>query len=400
LATKELKWGLLPDQVKATITRREWDKTSNLKARMLGERSFPITLHLNVPSGKVATSDLRHYQRFIREWKDFPYQQFVRWEERSYKKLLIQQVPCALDLASFDDLVTFLGESAQKRSQHWQAMMAPFLNLNDGLFNTLVKNLLTLDTLDEWTSDKLAQATQQLQEGMGKERYLRALPLTGIHSKLIESYIPLLTDVLDFLYHGAIKQAGGLMPWLGCLDVPVGWLNVRPLCEKTQEKIGGFSILKLPIDELRKRILPAANILIVENDQTGFGLPYLPDTIAVFGGGKNIAWSDASWLKDKNVAYWGDIDSWGLEILSNVRKHIPHVSPLMMDHTTLSKFKRFSTHEDKSVESCPSRLTSEEKTLFETLKDNVNGLNRLEQEFYAADYIEDCLYRWLKRLDG
>ena len=318
----------------------------------------------------------------------------VKWEERQYRKLSTQQVPCAFEIENFDTLVNFVGQEAIVQSQHWQAMMAPVLEIDEALYPVMVRHLSTLSDLDEWQSRALKDVALQLKAGMGNDRYIRALPLTGIHSKFIESFTPLLTDILDHLYDNAVSESGGLTAWLGCLDRPKGWLHIRPLCEETKKEMGGFSALKISTTELKHQPLPARNILIVENVESGLSLPSLPDTIAVFGGGRNVSWTDAAWLKNKNVAYWGDIDTWGLAILSDVRKNLPNVQAVMMDEETLSLFERFSTHEPKSVEMMPLYLTEEEQALFSLLKSDPKNVTRLEQELCASDYSHAVLKAW------
>lgn len=94
---------------------------------------------------------------------------------------------------------------------------------------------------------------------------------------------------------------------------------------------------------LREYELPASNILVVENMQSGLALPEMSDTIAVVGEGGNVAWVDAPWLKNKRLGYWGDIDTWGLSILSDVREKGVTIQSLMMDHKTVR------LHEERMV---------------------------------------------------
>ena len=153
--------------------------------------------------------------------------------------------------------------------------------------------------------------------------------------------------------------------------------------------------MQLSIDVLSHYELPASNILVVENMQSGLGLPRLNDTIAVFGGGKNIAWMDADWLKTKQVAYWGDIDSWGLSILSDVRAKLPTVTPLMMNLETIKNFEERMVVEPEPVDSCPIELNDSEKEIFFGLKSGRFQSSRLEQERLSADYILLKLQQWL-----
>jgi len=389
-------WGVLPLNVRATIIQREWNNLANVRARLLGEKLFPITIPLKAPKGHSAVEDLGHFQLFIKSWQDYAGEGTVHWEDRKYRKLLSQQVPCSFEIENFNTLVNLIGQDATKLSQHWQAMMAPLLEIDSGLYPVLVRHLSTLSELDEWKSQALKKVALQLKAGLGKDLYLRALPLTGIHSKFIESFTPILTDILDYIHDNAVTDSGGLTAWLECLDTPKGWLHVRPLCDEAKEKMGGFSALQISTPELRRHPLPARNIIIVENIQPGLSLPSLPDTIAVFGGGRNVSWTDAAWLKDKNVAYWGDIDTYGLAILSDVRKNLSDVRALMMDEDTLFLLGHFSIREPKSVEATPSHLTAQEQALFALLKANPQHVKRLEQEYCANDYILTHLKLWLK----
>ena len=150
--------------------------------------------------------------------------------------------------------------------------------------------------------------------------------------------------------------------------------------------------MRLSTSDLHRHALDAGRILMVENIQSGYGLPVLEDTVAVFGGGNNVAWLDAPWLKAKRVAYWGDIDTWGLKILGAGRARFPEVVPLMMDEATLECFRDRAVTEPESVEGLPEHLTSAESRLFEELK---AGALRLEQELLTPDYIIMRLLAWL-----
>lgn len=44
----------------------------------------------------------------------------------------------------------------------------------------------------------------------------------------------------------------------------------------------------------------------------------------------NLEWLRDAWLQDRRIAYWGDLDTWGLLMLSRARERQPHLeSPLM-----------------------------------------------------------------------
>ena len=135
---------------------------------------------------------------------------------------------------------------------------------------------------------------------------------------------------------------------------------------------------------------------MVENEQSCLALPTLPNTIVVAGGGKNVAWMSADWLQGKRVGYWGDIDSEGFSILSDVRSKVSHVRPLMMDRETVDAFQARMVAEPDSVQSEPAGLTDTERALFRELRANQFKDARLEQERLPLDYVQSVLCDWLR----
>ena len=141
--------------------------------------------------------------------------------------------------------------------------------------------------------------------------------------------------------------------------------------------------------------LPASNILVIENEQSCLALGAIRDTVAVAGGGKNVAWLQAEWLSRKNVGYWGDIDSEGLSILSAARAKLSSISALMMDAATAETFAERMVTEPDSVAQAPIALTEQELSLFNRLRSGHYHGSRLEQERLPLNYVMQELERWL-----
>lgn len=390
------KWGLLPHDIDSFILKKEWSNLTNLKSRLLGKRPFPIKVNLKVPDGRMAVYDLKYFQKFIEAWKLYPHQKFVEWGTKNYRSFGEHRIPRFFILHSIQDLILAIGKDAKERSNAWRVNMAPLIELlGNDIYSVLVKHLKTIEEILHKDCLLLKDLIKQLSPNMGAGGYLRALPLVGVDTKFLESYQPLISDILNTIHDGEVSRKGGLLNWLGCLENPNGWICVRPLCSDAESKMGCFPILKLSIDVLSSCDLPAANILVVENIQSGLGLPKLDDTIAVFGGGNNVAWMSADWLKNKQVAYWGDIDTWGLSILSDVRAKLPSVTPLMMDIETIENFQELMVIEPKPIESCPPELNDAEREVFFGLKSGRFKSSRLEQERISPDYIGLKLDEWV-----
>lgn len=387
-------WGILPEAVIAQIKRREWLNITHLRGRLSGSRPFPLSMTLKAPSGTQALADLEHFSHFLNSWKNWPWKQQVKWQQKKYQRLGEQRVPVALQLGSMAELIALLGPEAKARSRRWEQLMRPLLNLDERLSEVLLQHLSAVEDMSIADAALLAELLPQLQQGMGKGGYLRALPLKGVDTKFVENNQALITDLLDRQNEAAVSRQGGLLPWLDCRSGPGGWLLIRPLCRQSRKQLADLSILQLDSQTLLQYPLPAARILIVENRQSGYALPQLDNTIAVFGGGRNTAWMQADWLQQKHIAYWGDIDTWGLAILSDARMRQPQLQALMMDQETLLRHQPRMVAEQEPCRQLPEHLNVAELQLFQRLRENYYGKTRLEQERLAPDYVLLKLRQW------
>lgn len=387
-------WGKLPDEVYSHIKKLEWDKQKNLKERLMHKRKFPIEISLGTPTGDQILDNMMYFKNFINQWKNFPQQHWIKWQDKKYNTLGLQRIPVTLILNNLKELFEFLGPDIEKKIEKLSKIIEPLTTYDQRFYPILIQHLSIVEQLTPQESINITSLLQQLTPNMGKGLYLRSLPLKGIDTKFLENNKILVSALLDVLYNNAITQAGNLLKWLGCLDNPKGWLIVKPLCKKTQESLAGLPILQMDQHTLTHYELPANNILVVENIQSGLSLPELPDTIAVIGCGNNVNWLSAQWLKNKRVAYWGDIDSWGLKILSLSKTLCPHIQTLMMDEETLKLYKNNMVTESESYSDIPVNLDSSEKDLFIVLQSNKYNANRLEQEKLPNDYIQKKLKEW------
>lgn len=372
----------------------------NLKALLKGEMTYPIKVGLNPPkSAKEISKNAFESRTFFSQWREF-ISEFsnqhsddlsnlspaIQLEYRAnYKGLDIPNVPKTLLINNFQGLLCILSKHDAEYLAYQQGMLRAeaaalaehFTVEIELVYKTLVDH--NIFNLGEQERGMLIILLPQLYNGLGKGMYLRQLPLVGVDTKFIENNTAVIEGILDILFEGSVSDFGGLIPWLGCLDNLKTWLLVRPLCQDSRASFAGFSELELDSNALSKNALPAKNIIVVENRQSCLALPQIPNTIAVAGGGKNIAWMKADWLRDKNVFYWGDIDADGLQILGLARKYCNHVIPLMMDRDTIIQHQDMMVNSDHTV-AIPDGLSDDELILFHDLMTHQFNGNRLEQE--------------------
>jgi hypothetical protein len=140
--------------------------------------------------------------------------------------------------------------------------------------------------------------------------------------------------------------------------------------------------------------LPGSHILLIENERCLHQLPQpVPDTIAILGAGLNLGWLAAPWLQSRQVAYWGDIDTWGLAMLATARSHLPHLHPLLMDRTTFDAHANLAVAERVHANPKLSGVWSPEDA---ALDQHLRGLprGRLEQEFLPPALVAQAVPAW------
>ncbi len=139
--------------------------------------------------------------------------------------------------------------------------------------------------------------------------------------------------------------------------------------------------------------MPGKRVLIVEKESCQHQLPDLPDTIAILGAGFDLEWTRSDKLKSKTVAYWGDIDMWGLQFLGKARTNLPELTALLMSREVFESNRNSAVIEPVvAVVDCPDGLVESERQLYSQLLEEQKG--RLEQEFLSTQIVEQELRRW------
>jgi hypothetical protein len=121
----------------------------------------------------------------------------------------------------------------------------------------------------------------------------------------------------------------------------------------------------------------------------------MPGAIVIFGLGYGISsLRDAGWLGEREILYWGDIDTHGFSILSQLRGYFPRTRSLLMDRETLMEFRHLwgVEDDDKRCTNELPNLSEAERDVYLDLKGNVLGENvRLEQERIAFGWLRQSL---------
>jgi len=154
-----------------------------------------------------------------------------------------------------------------------------------------------------------------------------------------------------------------------------------------------FPKMRVASSDLIKAHLPGKRVLIVENESCQHQLPRLPDTLAILGAGFDLEWTRSDQLNSKSVAYWGDIDTWGLQFLGKARRNLPELKALLMTAEVFESNRAATVVEPVvAAVDCPDGLVESERQLYSQLLEEQKG--RLEQEFLSTQVVEQALRRW------
>lgn len=373
----------LPDEVRQWLTRRYAGQHRQWLADS-GASSWPLRIPLGLPTETQALRQPAAVRAWADAWRAQQGPGELEWCERRWKVLGIQQLPHAWVLADASQVAAWAGEEerwqrAVRRSipltQRWPALVAILPRLFDVLADYTDDDLQRLQDLLEW-----------LQQHRGSGLYPRQLPITGLHSKWLESRMSMVAIML-----ATIRGDSGVTdPYALCgLRRPPATIRIRILDARLRTKVGGLGDINAPIDMLALLSWQPDHLLIVENLQTGLALEDLPGTVAVMGLGYSVdVLAKLPWAVPANCLYWGDIDTHGYTILHHARSALPHLSSVMMDEATLHLHQALWSSENAQANPAAlPTLTPAEHAVYDSLRHNRWGQGvRLEQERIGWNY--------------
>jgi hypothetical protein len=387
-----------PAAIRAQV-QRLWDDGRLLAARVRGESLFPLELRLRQPS----VADLGERFDDVRAWikaieagsvdaRASTYQ--IVWREINHRQLGRNKLPDAVVLPAEADALRLIGRraDAQRFDQLCAAALARFPQLQDWLAR---RPLAALAEADAW--ERILAILAWFVDHPRPQLYLRQLDIAGVDTKFIETRKPLLAELLDLVLPAdAIDaQANGARQFearYGMLSKP---LLVRFRVLDQRLAIGGLSDLTVPVAQLASLATAAQRVFVTENEINFLAFPQTQNAIVIFGGGYGVdRLADIGWLRERDVVYWGDIDTHGFGILDRLRAGLPHARSLLMDRATLLAHRALWGFEDadKRYTAKPSRLHADELALFNALRDNLFGERvRMEQERLGYHWVTQAI---------
>lgn len=381
-----------PQEIKAQALK--WWKPF-LQSHLRGEDFFPRNIDR---IGKIKSSAVRENINELQTQLDELYKNskeksgfgyVINKEDVRFRRTGSHSLPQSITFESSEDFIAFIG-----KKKEWNS----FLHGNN-LIQNEIPNLkewvlnnpqVVIENDGKWPS--LIKVCKYFLTDPKPDLYIRQLPI-DLHTKFIEHNEIVIKSLLDFLIQDAIKDVSEKSihkRYHLKYDEP----TVRVRILDKQLMIGGLSDIRIPLSDFEKLSINSNNLILTENKMNFLALPALFSTIAIWsGGGFMISYlRNVRWLHERNIFYWGDLDTHGFLILHQMRTYFPRTKSVMMDMETFEHFKGEGVVAGEKISSENlNTLNKAETEMFDFLR--INNF-RLEQEKIRQEYA-DTFFREL-----
>ena len=370
--------------------------TEYLKSIVSGETFFPKTIR----SDKSVSNDFGEMRKELAEVIGYSkdnktYGYTINYKQINTRKHGVQSLPEEISFQAETDYLKFLHKD--KEAESFKNNAAFILTHYPVLIEWIKKYpLKVIENKENWK--QLLDVCTYFKQNPKPKLFIRELPVR-VHTKFIEHNKGILIELLNAILptesiNHEYNTAKDFEKRFG-LKFNQSQIRLRILDRNISEKyLLGLTDIEVTEEEFNNLKIPCLRVLIFEN-KTNFSnlmnfltLPQLENSIGIFGSGYKISdLKNATWLAEKEIFYWGDIDTHGMQILSQMKGYFPQTKSILMDFETLNNFKAdWDRGESIKVADLPN-LNSDERELFEFVKaDNISTI-RLEQEKISQEYV-------------
>lgn len=373
---------------------RLWERGELLRDVITGNARFPLHIKLRTPSSGDITDHFDAVRAWASELATIDWLH-IDWQEIRHRIQGMQKLPGSVWIASIEDALRAIGKLSEWRQFLTQAAITR--ETCAALLPWLEKRPLQAIALaSEW--QRLLAIVVWLINHPRPGIYLRQLDLPGVHSKFIETYRGILSELFDLVLPADAIDATkvGTSQFAcryGFLRKPtrIRFRVVDPMIQAAPGWV--CPDITLDSENFSRLQLAVKRVFITENEINFLAFPRTQGAIIIFGAG--YGWeglANSNWLKNCAIYYWGDIDTHGFCILDQLRGYFGHVDSFLMDRETLEAHAPMWGNEDKPSRINLLRLTAEERKLYDDLRDNRIRANlRLEQEYITFQWLDGRL---------
>lgn len=373
---------------------RKWDSGRILRCRLIQDDLFPLRIPLKRPKSSDVNENFAEISKWIKILKDNSKQTIGFGYELIEKEMVHRQsgrnlIPTHVVIPTVQDALKLLKKEreADKFMELVQIIQIEWPVLNEWISKYPHK---ILAVGDDWRGILAVLSWFSNHPHCGL--YLRQLDIRGIDTKFIEQRKGILAELLNIILpKDAIDQNTQLFEMRYGLRLKPIQVRLRLL--DYEQYIHGISDMMIPVEQLAVWNPAVSRVFITENEINGLSFPYVEKGLVIFGLGYGVdVLKNVTWLKEKEICYWGDIDTHGFAMLDQVRSFLPQSKSMLMDESILLNHHDLWSVEEKPFFGQLSRLTTDEHRLFCLLQGNAWGKGvRLEQERVSFQQVQKAV---------
>lgn len=388
-----LGWTEFPDLL--AQLRRRWDRANYLRAYAAGSKWDPVRMSVRGPRSAEVLERFEEVRAWATDLESAASGLEVEFRRVGGRHLGTNRVPARIVVGSFEDLCRLLDKTeevgALDRLLTETAERLPAL-LGWARTNPLV----VLGHRPDWPL--VLSTIQWLAANDTRGLHLREVDVPGVDTKFIERHQGLLGDLLPLILPAGRTDpaAADFARRFGFRAKP-SYIRFRPLDPARSPLPAGLSEATLRAEELGRLTVEARTVFVVENEVTYLAFPEIYDSLVIFGSGfASAGLAGVTWMADREVVYWGDIDTHGLDILDRLRASLPQVRSILMDRKTLLEHRQQWVVEPNPGRRRLEHLSELEQEVYGDLLDSRYGPSvRLEQERIGYSSVCHALSAWL-----
>jgi len=383
-----------PSDIRAQL-RRKHGKI--LAASITGETLFPLKLSLRRPEAREMGQSFDAVRGWIsdleensRSCKGFGYD--IEWAEINHRQLGRNRMPSRVFVPTESDALRLIG----REREGWR--FRELAQVTTGKFPALAqwvsrRPFVLLKHAQDWP--RILDVLGWFRDHPRSNLYLRQVDIPGVDTKFVETRQRLFSELLDIILERHDETQAGTVGQ--AFEKKYGLRSKPPLIRfrvlDNRIALSGLCDLTIPAGDFASLDIAARHIFITENDVAGLAFPDFPEAIVIFGLGSAVGLLHAaSWMTERHIYYWGDIDTHGFDFLDRLRARFPNVRSFLMDRDTLLAHRPLWVREEVPRRATLSRLDQDELALFDDLVHARLGENvRLEQERVSYALLENSL---------
>lgn len=388
-----------PEQLLATL-RARWDRGQYLQSHAAGDPWTPITLPIKGPTPDELLGDPAAVAAWVDRWRRAAQPSrghtgvTIEFRVVRSRALGDNQVPARIRIAAFEDLTAILGTSEVVIRLDHQVDVTR-RELPAAVPWVIAHPLEVIAHAPVW--DRVLSTVRWIVDHDVSDLDIRHLDLPGVDTKFVEQNRRLISRLLEQALPPARVDPAStdFAGRFGFRSRPryIRFRLLTPVPAFPPE----VTELELRADELAGVGLPIRTAFVIENKASYLAFPAVSNAIAIFGEGFGVTTLErVPWLNERELVYWGDIDTHGFAILHRLRERAPAVQSILMDRETLLAHREQLVTEPSPTDVALPKLTHDEAALYNDLvEDRYGHAVRLEQERIRFSRVARALEPWM-----